>query len=59
VQFHFWKYINRNQTFLLDSNRPFIYCVLVICYVLRKKNSKRGKEGAVIVEGRVRVVGAK
>jgi hypothetical protein len=24
AQFHFWEYINRNQTFILDSHRPFI-----------------------------------
>ncbi len=24
VQFYFWEYINRNQTFILDSHRPFI-----------------------------------
>ncbi len=24
AQFHFWKYINQNQTFILDSHRPFI-----------------------------------
>ncbi len=24
-QFHFWEYINQNQTFILDSHRPFIY----------------------------------
>ncbi len=23
-QVHFWEYINRNQTFKLDSHRPFI-----------------------------------
>jgi hypothetical protein len=23
-QFHFWEYINRNQTLILDSHRPFI-----------------------------------
>jgi hypothetical protein len=23
-QFHFWEYINGNQTFILDSHRPFI-----------------------------------
>jgi hypothetical protein len=22
-QFHFWEYINGNQTFILDSHRPF------------------------------------
>jgi hypothetical protein len=27
-QFHFWEYINRNQTFILDSHRPFICRVL-------------------------------
>jgi hypothetical protein len=25
AQFHFWEYINRNQTFILDSHRPFIW----------------------------------
>jgi hypothetical protein len=24
AQFHFWEYINRNQTFVLDSYQPFI-----------------------------------
>ncbi len=24
VQFHFWEYINRNQTFIFDSHRTFI-----------------------------------
>jgi len=22
AQFHFWEYLNRNQTFILDSHRP-------------------------------------
>jgi hypothetical protein len=26
-QFQFWEYINRNQKFILDSYRPFIYSV--------------------------------
>jgi hypothetical protein len=26
-QFHFWEYINGNQTFILDSHRPFICSV--------------------------------
>ncbi len=29
-QLHFWEYINRDQTFILDSHWPFIYSV---CYV--------------------------
>jgi hypothetical protein len=24
AQLHFWEYINGNQTFILDSHRPFI-----------------------------------
>ncbi len=24
AQFHFWEYINGNQTFILDSYQPFI-----------------------------------
>jgi hypothetical protein len=24
AQFHFWEYINGNQTFIVDSHRPFI-----------------------------------
>jgi hypothetical protein len=28
AQFHFWKYINRNQTFILDSHRSFMCCTL-------------------------------
>ncbi len=27
VQFHFWKYINTNQTFILNAHRPFICSV--------------------------------
>jgi hypothetical protein len=27
MQFCFWEYINRNQTFILDSHRPFISSV--------------------------------
>ncbi len=27
AHFHFWEYINRNQTFVLDSHRPFICSV--------------------------------
>ncbi len=27
VQFHFWEFIHGNQTFLLDSHRPFICSV--------------------------------
>jgi hypothetical protein len=27
AQFHFWEYINRNQTFILGSYRPFICSV--------------------------------
>jgi hypothetical protein len=26
-QFHFWEYINRNQTFILHSHRPFIFSI--------------------------------
>jgi hypothetical protein len=29
TQFHFWEYINRNQTFILDSHQPFICSVAV------------------------------
>jgi hypothetical protein len=24
ITFHFWEYINGNQTFILDSHRPFV-----------------------------------
>jgi hypothetical protein len=27
AQFHFWENLYRNQTFLLDSHRPFFYSV--------------------------------
>ncbi len=27
AQFHFWEYINGNQTFILDYHRPFIFSV--------------------------------
>ncbi len=30
AQFHFWEYINRNQTFILDSHRPF-FCSVTFC----------------------------
>jgi hypothetical protein len=30
VQFHFWEYINRNQTFILDSHRSFICSVQIV-----------------------------
>ncbi len=30
AQFHFWQYINRNQTFILDSHRPFIYSAWIV-----------------------------
>ncbi len=26
AQFHFWEYINRSQTFILDAHWPFIQC---------------------------------
>ncbi len=29
TQFHFWEYINLNQTFILNSHRPFICSALV------------------------------
>ncbi len=29
-QFHFWIYINRKQTFVLDSHRPFISSVFSV-----------------------------
>jgi hypothetical protein len=28
AQFHFWEHINGNQTFILDSHRPFICSVV-------------------------------
>jgi hypothetical protein len=28
AQFHFWEFINRNQTFILDSHRPFFCSVI-------------------------------
>jgi hypothetical protein len=28
AQFHFWEYINGNQTFMFDSHRPFICSVV-------------------------------
>ncbi len=35
AQFHFWEYINGNQTFILDSHRPFICCECCLSYVNR------------------------
>ncbi len=35
-QFHFWEYINGNQTFLLDSHRPFICSVQYIAHTNRE-----------------------
>jgi hypothetical protein len=33
--FHFWEYINGNQTFILDFHQPFIYSVpSVLQYML-------------------------
>ncbi len=32
VQFRFWEYINWNQTFILDSCRPFICSEAARCY---------------------------
>ncbi len=34
VQFHFWEYINRNQTFILDSHRHYLQCVLKASYLV-------------------------
>jgi hypothetical protein len=33
AQFHFLKYINQNQTFILDSHRTFIYSVLLLSHM--------------------------
>jgi hypothetical protein len=30
AQFHLWEYINGNQTFILDSHRPFICSVYAV-----------------------------
>ncbi len=49
AQFHFWETINRNQTFILDSHRTFIYSALFRwCYksaksVLRARLIKLSK----------------
>ncbi len=48
AQFHFWEYINLNQTFILDSHRPFICsAVHVVMLLLRgiivvQRNQNRG-----------------
>jgi hypothetical protein len=31
AQFHFWEYINQNQTFILGSYRPFLCSVCTNC----------------------------
>jgi hypothetical protein len=42
VQFHFWEYINRNQTFILDSHRPFIRrCLMLPPYNFRTHTQQR------------------
>jgi hypothetical protein len=35
IQFHFWEYINGNQTFILDSHRPFICIELYIWHIFK------------------------
>ena len=37
AQFYFWEYIKRNQTFILDSHRPFICSV----FLYQKPKSQR------------------
>jgi hypothetical protein len=32
AEFHFWEYINGDQTFLLDSHRPFICSTLLLTF---------------------------
>ncbi len=40
VQFHFWEHINRNQTFILDSHRPFICSVSWKQFILLVESAK-------------------
>jgi hypothetical protein len=44
MQFHFWEYINWNQTFILDSHRPFIYSVLILAKPLTDKTAEEKPE---------------
>jgi hypothetical protein len=39
LKFHFWEYINRNQTFILDFHRPFICSVLYISQFIHGSHS--------------------
>jgi hypothetical protein len=38
-QFHFWEFINRNQTFILDCHQPYI------CSGVEKVGKKHCKRG--------------
>jgi hypothetical protein len=44
-QFHCWKYINGNQTFILDSHQPFICSVFILPLDLLKRRTKLKTEG--------------
>jgi hypothetical protein len=35
LQFHVWENINRNQTFILDSHRPFICSAIIRLFSVR------------------------
>ncbi len=37
AKFHFWEHINRNQTYILDSHRPFLCSVYVGGLVIKIK----------------------
>ncbi len=45
AQFHFWENINLNQTFILDSHRPFICsaCKETACFIAGWSTKRRKK----------------
>jgi hypothetical protein len=49
AQFHFWEYINRNQTFILDSHRPSFAVYTMKHMVCRTKKSQR-RPNLVVLE---------
>ncbi len=50
AQFHFWEYIDENQTFLLDSHRRFICSVLssLLDDHMLKVSIERSRERGVV-----------
>jgi hypothetical protein len=38
AQFHFWEYVNGNQTFILDSHLPFICSAVKLYFYVLETN---------------------